>query len=299
MEGVDQFLKYIAFEKRYSDHTVVSYKNDLHQFSTFITAHLSISEISLVDHTHVRSWIVYLMQDNYASKTVNRKVSTVKSFFKFLKKIGKIKFNPTSKVSAPKLGKRLPKVIREDALNDLLNYEDENIDHKSLRDRLVIDLLYMTGMRRSELIGLKMDDINFETNAIKVLGKGNKERLIPISDELLERINTYLKAKLDHFGSIDLNESLIVTDKGCSLYPKFVYNLVVRNISTVSTSDSKSPHVLRHSFATHMANSGADLNSIKEILGHASLASTEVYMHNTIERLKTVYQSAHPKSGKK
>lgn len=299
MEGIDQFLKYLSYEKRYSDHTVISYKNDLNQFFTFITAHLSISDVSLVDHTHVRSWIVYLMQDNYASKTVNRKVSTVKSFFKFLKKIGSIKSNPTSKVSAPKLGKRLPKVIREEALNNLLDYEDKSTDHKSLRDRIVIDLLYMTGMRRSELIGLKTKDVNFETNVIKVLGKGNKERLIPVSDELLEKIKLYLKAKVEHFECTDLNESLIVTDKGVSLYPKFVYNLVVRHISKVSTADSRSPHVLRHSFATHMANSGADLNSIKEILGHSSLASTEVYMHNTIERLKTVYQSAHPKSGKK
>ena len=294
MKWLVSFEKYLRYERRYSDHTVRSYTNDLEQFSVYLTAQLGmIDEIGL-KHFHVRSWIVHLMQDNYTAKTVNRKISTLKSYFKYLKKSGHIKSNPTAKVIAPKIAKRLPVVVREERIEDLLDREIDQNDFESVRNQLVIDLLYTTGIRRSELINLKESDINYSLRHIKVLGKGNKERIIPISHKLIESIKLYLELK----ESEQLNESkfLITTSKGKKSYPKLIYNIVHAQLSTVSTVKKRSPHILRHSFATHLANQGAELNAIKEIMGHANLSATEIYMHNSIDRLRSVYQNAHPKS---
>lgn len=294
MNKIESFKKYLLFEKRYSEHTVRSYINDLSQFETFLIAQLSITEDIDVRHVHVRSWMVHLMQDAYVSKSINRKISTLKSYFKYLKKIGDIEMNPMSKVITPKMPKRLPKVIREDSLQILFSEINEDESFSNVRNRLIVDMLYSTGMRRSELINIIDSDINLSLKQIKVLGKGNKERLIPISDGLIKIIKDYQSLRDDE---IKREENyLLVTDKGTKLYPKLVYNVVRTMLSKYSTSEHKSPHVLRHSFATHMANKGAELNSIKEILGHANLSATEIYMHNSIERLKTVYKGAHPKS---
>lgn len=292
MKEIEKFRKYIQFEKRYSTHTVTSYINDLLQFNTFLLSNFSIVEESMVRHTHVRSWMVYLMQDSYNAKSINRKISTLKSYFKYLKKLDIVRLNPMSKVIAPKIPKRLPKVIREDALDTLFASKPEENEFKSVRNHLVIDLLYSTGMRRSELIGIKLKDLDLIKGQIKVLGKGNKERIIPIGEKLVLQIREYLEIRQMEYSS----DYLLVSDKGKRLYPKLVYNIVKNELSKFSTSPHKSPHVLRHSFATHMANKGAELNSIKEILGHANLSATEIYMHNSIDRLKSVYKGAHPKS---
>ena len=294
MKWLVSFEKYLRYERRYSDHTVRSYTNDLEQFSVYLTAQLEMTDEIGLKHFHVRSWIVHLMQDNYTAKTVNRKISTLKSYFKYLKKSGHIKSNPTAKVIAPKIAKRLPVVVREERIEDLLDREIDQNDFESVRNQLVIDLLYTTGIRRSELINLKESDINYSLRHIKVLGKGNKERIIPISHKLIESIKLYQELK----ESEQLNESkyLITTSKGKKSYPKLIYNIVHAQLSTVSTVKKRSPHILRHSFATHLANQGAELNAIKEIMGHANLSATEIYMHNSIDRLRSVYQNAHPKS---
>ncbi len=294
MKWLVSFEKYLRYERRYSDHTVRSYTNDLEQFSVYLTAQLEMTDEIGLKHFHVRSWIVHLMQDNYTAKTVNRKISTLKSYFKYLKKSGHIKSNPTAKVIAPKIAKRLPVVVREERIEDLLDREIDQNDFESVRNQLVIDLLYTTGIRRSELINLRESDINYSLRHIKVLGKGNKERIIPISHKLIESIKLYQELK----ESEQLNESkyLITTSKGKKSYPKLIYNIVHAQLSTVSTVKKRSPHILRHSFATHLANQGAELNAIKEIMGHANLSATEIYMHNSIDRLRSVYQNAHPKS---
>lgn len=293
--NADAFYKYLSLEKRYSDHTLKSYKNDLSQFDLYIKSTFAISDFSDVRHTHVRSWMVDLMQKGFSSKSINRKISALRSYFKYLLKKEALIKNPMTKVISPKVPKRLPKVIREESMKSLLDASEVNSTFIELRDRLIVEVLYATGMRRAELIHLQDADILFDRAQIKVLGKGNKERLVPVSEKLLGAIQNYKLMREAEFGFKTLR--LFVTNAGKPLYPKMVYNLVKKSISAYSSSEKRSPHVLRHSFATHMANAGADLNSIKEILGHSSLASTQVYMHNTIERLKNVYEKSHPKAG--
>jgi len=294
MKWLLSFEKYLRYERRYSDHTVRSYVNDLEQFSLYLTAQLGMTDEYGLKHFHVRSWIVHLMQDNYSAKTINRKISTLKSYFKYLKKSGHIKSNPTAKVIAPKIAKRLPVVVREERIEELLEREIDYNDFITVRNQLVIDLLYTTGIRRSELINLKDSDINHSLRQIKVLGKGNKERIIPISAKLIESIMAYQELKESE--QLDESKFLITTSKGKKAYPKLIYNIVHAQLSSVSTVNKRSPHILRHSFATHLANQGAELNAIKEIMGHANLSATEIYMHNSIDRLRSVYHNAHPKS---
>jgi len=296
MNRIESFEKYLRYERRYSEHTVTSYINDLGQFQVYLSAQLGLSREEDLKHFHIRSWIVYLMKDGYTAKSVNRKISTLKSYFKYLKKAGIVRTNPTSKVIAPKIAKRLPTVVREERLEKLLSDSIIDSDFRSVRDSLVIELLYTTGMRRSELINLKKTDINSALKQIKVLGKGNKERIIPVSNALLQKIAAYSSLKISE--DLDQVPYVIVTDSGKKAYPKLIYNIVRRELSSVSTVEKRSPHILRHSFATHLANQGAELNAIKEILGHANLSATEIYMHNSIDRLRSVYDKAHPKSGK-
>jgi integrase/recombinase XerC len=296
MKWIVSFEKYLKYERRYSDHTVRSYMNDLEQFSVYLNAQLGMADELELKHFHVRSWIVHLMQDNYTAKTVNRKMSTLKSYFKYLKKSGHMQSNPTAKVIAPKIAKRLPVVIREERLEDLLDQPIDHDDFVGVRNHLVIELLYTTGIRRSELINLKDVDFNHALRQIKVLGKGNKERIIPISDKLIDKIRAYQELKKSE--DLDACQYLIITVKGKQSYPKLIYTIVHRQLTLVSTAKKRSPHILRHSFATHLANQGAELNAIKEIMGHANLSATEIYMHNSIDRLRTVYKKAHPKSKK-
>lgn len=291
------YIKYLKYERHYSEHTVKSYRNDLEQFSQFLVVQFEITDLLSVTHTQIRSWIVDLMRKEYQPKSINRKLSTLKSYYRFLKKKGKVKINPATKVSGPKLPKRLPQVVKESDLSVNLSLLEQDGSFSSVRDLLLFNLLYQTGMRRSELIQLKDSDVFPDRRYIKVLGKGNKERIIPISDELVASILSYQDQKRGEFE--EKSNYLLVTDKGKPLYPKFVYTKVRSWLSGFSTIAKRSPHILRHSFATHLADNGATLNAIKELLGHASLASTEIYTHNSIERLKGIYQNSHPRAEKK
>jgi integrase/recombinase XerC len=290
---IESFIRYLKFEKRFSDHTVIAYKQDLTQFSIFLLSiKLSIPEVT---HQHVRSWIVKLMDEGNEAKTINRKISSLRSFYKFLQREELIENNPMALVNAPKVPKRLPIVITEQKMNLLLDNNFFDDDFNGLRKRLIIELLYGTGMRLSELVNLKDNDINIYEQCVKVLGKRNKERIIPLNKPLIQLIKEYMDQKLNQRFD-NKGFTLIVTNTGKPVYTKFIYRVVKSSLANVSTHDKKGPHILRHSFATALLNRGADLNAIKELLGHSSLAATEVYTHNSVEKLKSIYKQAHPKA---
>ncbi|WP_029283235.1 tyrosine-type recombinase/integrase [Pedobacter sp. R20-19] len=292
---INSFIRYLTHEKRYSKHTVSSYQADLIQFEEYITATFNLI-IPDVKHSHLRSYMVDLMEEKRSETTINRKISSLRSFYKFLMKEGKIEQNPTILLKAPKIPKRLPVFIDAQKMDQLLdseNYFDDSFS--SVRDHLVIELLFGTGIRLAELISLKETDIDVYAGTIKVLGKRNKERIIPVNKPLVNQLNTYIEQKkLQNFNNNLLH--LIVTNTGAAAYPKLIYRIVTSYLNYISTNEKRSPHVLRHSYATSLLNAGADLNAIKELLGHASLAATQVYTHNSIERLKTIYKQAHPKA---
>ena len=246
-----------------------------------------------VSHGMIRSWIVSLMDQGISSRTVNRKITSLKSFFRFLLRKNEISLNPMLKVQSPKTSKRLPVFVDQDKMELLFEKVDFGEGFEAQRDHLLLEFLYATGMRLSELIGLKESSIDQYQSQIKVLGKRNKERIIPFTKKLQSSIREYLQEKKKMFPGED---SFFVTDNGKPLYPKLVYRIVTKRLSAVTTLDKKSPHVLRHTFATHMLNNGADINSVKELLGHANLSATQVYTHNTIEKLKQVYKQAHPRA---
>jgi len=292
---LNSFFTYLLHEKRYSAHTLSSYKIDLIQFETFLkdTYELSFPEVK---HTHVRSYMVDLMEQQVSENTINRKISALRTFYKFLLREEQIVQNPMVLIRAPKIPKRLPVFVESEQLNHLLDtsgYFDDSFS--SVRAHLVIEMLFGTGIRLSELIHLKETDVDTYSGTIKVLGKRNKERVIPINKQLINQVNTYLELKkLQNFNNNLLN--LIITNTGAVAYPNLIYRIVYDGLKEISTHDKKSPHVLRHSYATSLLNAGADLNAIKELLGHSSLAATQVYTHNSIERLKTIYKQAHPKA---
>ncbi|MFK8005668.1 MAG: tyrosine recombinase XerC [Saprospiraceae bacterium] len=292
------FLKYLELEKRFSAHTIKAYQSDLLQFFAYLEETYSLTSILEVRHFHIRAWVVELMQNKITPRSINRKLSTLKTYFKFLKRRKEIQENPMLKVIAPKVGKRLPVVVKEIELENLFEKINFGEGYTAVRDEMVMEMLYSTGMRRSELINLTPNDLDFFNDQVKVLGKGNKERLIPFARPLADRLKNYLEIRNDEF-AIGATDSLFLTEKGKKMYPKLVYNLVKKYLSQITTVEQRSPHVLRHSFATHLSNNGADLNAIKELLGHSSLAATQVYTHNSIEKLKKVYQQAHPKAKKK
>jgi len=292
---VEQFLTYLQHEKRYSPHTVQSYRTDLIQFRDFMlqTFELSLNDVAYI---HVRNYMVLLMEEGVTENSIGRKLSTLRSFYKYLVREQIVQSSPMALVKTPKAPKRLP-VFVDDQKLDLLLDSEEFFDgsFSSVRDRLVIEALFGTGMRLAELLTLKESDINFYDSNIRVLGKRNKERIVPISKPLEDQLRTYIELKtLQKFDN--KTEGLFVTDKGADAYPKLIYRIVQRYLSFISTQDKKSPHVLRHSYATSLLNRGADLNAIKELLGHASLAATQVYTHNSVERLKSIYKQAHPKA---
>lgn len=290
---LEQFIKYLTYEKRYSSHTLIAYKNDLLQFQQFLTSHEI--EIQSVNHQSIRAWMVSLMDDGIEVRSINRKISTLRSFYKFLQKEKIIIDNPVLKVQTPKTAKKLPVFIAEDKLSNLLDSNIFNNDFEGLRDKLVIELLFGTGIRLSELLGLRTSNVYLNEKTIKVLGKRNKERIIPINISLINLLNHYLDEKNKQEFSNN-TEVLIVTTTGLKAYPKLIYRTVQKYLSIISTQDKKSPHILRHSFATSLLNKGADINAIKDLLGHANLAATQVYTHNSIERLKSIYKQAHPKA---
>jgi integrase/recombinase XerC len=289
---IRKFLDHLRFEKRYSQHTIISYQNDLEQFFAFLGQYGEM-EINAITAAYVRSWLAELKGEGISSKSINRKISSLKSFFKFFMKQGVIKQTPMTTIVSPKINKRLPAFVEEKNTDTLFSYVEFTDDWKGRTERLILILFYNTGMRLSELINLKEKNIDKDYAQIKVLGKGNKERLIPVSKELLNEIEDYIDKKPVKLEGVT---EVFVNEKGKSLYPKYVYNTVKKYLGAVTTLDKKSPYVLRHTFATHLMNNGADLNAVKELLGHASLAATQVYTHNTIETLKDVYKKAHPKA---
>jgi integrase/recombinase XerC len=290
---IKSFLQYIRYEKRFSDHTVLAYQNDLNQFISYQEKVYEINDPNIITHSMIRSWIVELMEHEISPRSINRKLTTLKTYYKFLLRQGIVKNNPMLKVQSPKTSKRLPVFVDESKMTLLFTESNFGEGFSSVRDRLMLEIFYATGMRLSELIGLKDSSINSFECQIKVLGKRNKERIIPFTKKLKELITAYL----DFRKTIEVaTDAFFVTDKGKKLYPKFVYRIVTQRLGDVTTLDKKSPHILRHTFATHMLNRGADINSVKELLGHANLSATQVYTHNTIEKLKEVYKQAHPRA---
>src|SRR3972149_3035366 len=292
---IDAFINYIKFEKRYSAHTVRSYTNDLMGFLDFIDRYKKEFDERIIDNKLVRSWIVTLLEEGVSVRSVNRKISTLKSYFKFLVQQGIIDVNPMSKVLSPKNKKRLPSFVEQSQMDMLLDNIDFGADFSAVRDKFIIQLLYHTGIRLSELVNLKVDDFNLSNNTFKVIGKRNKERIIPFSKEIKRSYNIYCNNRLDIQTSGKTNY-LFITEKGKPVYEKLIYRVVHNYLSYVTTIEKKSPHVLRHTFATHMLNNGADLNAIKELLGHANLSATQIYTHNTIKKLKNAHNQAHPKA---
>lgn len=293
---IEKFLSYIKYEKRYSEHTLCSYKNDLVSFNEFIKKEFSLDDISNnVESHHIRSWLMNLSENKISERSINRKIATLKSYYKFLRKIEVVGQNPADRIKTLKTPKKLPSYVQEEPMLNLLDKIEFTDDFSGIRDRLVIELLYGTGIRLSELIGLSIHSININAKTLKVKGKGNKERIIPINNTLLERIIEYLAKKKD-LNSGNATDSFIVTDNNNQTYPMFIFRIVKRYLSHVTTNDKKSPHTLRHTFATHLLNKGADLNALKELLGHTSLAATQVYTHNSIDKLKNIFEKAHPKA---
>ena len=306
----NDFFQYLQYERRYSPHTLLAYKNDINQFYSFLSDTYQLDNIQKVNHQIVRSWIVSLMEKQITSRSVNRKITTLKSYYKFLLREKVVNENPMVKILTPKTSKKLPVFVEKSKMDLLLDNVDFGDDFSAIRDRLIIEMFYSTGIRLSELINLKQRDVDLNNGTIKVIGKGNKERLIPFGNSLKKLIAGYVEKKdeeeFQRAGSpLPLGKGLgdglrglfFITEKGRGMYPKLVYRMVNNYLSKVTTIDKKGPHTLRHTFATHMLNNGANLNAIKELLGHANLSATQIYTHNTIEKLTNIYKRTHPRAG--
>ncbi len=292
---MNAFLDFLRFEKRYSPHTVVSYQTDLGQFAAYLKSGDEQAAPAQATHALIRGWVVELMQQQLDPRTVNRKVACLRSYYKFLLRAGTIEANPMLRIKAPKMAKKLPEFVPEAALNNLLNSFDFGTDFAGQRDQLVLEMLYGTGIRLSELIGIHADDVSLGGSTVRVTGKGNKQRLVPLNPSLKRVIERYQACRAHEFGP--LAGPLLLTDKGEAMYDKLVYRTVKHYLSQITTSGAQQhPHALRHAFATHLLGKGADLNSIKELLGHASLAATQVYTHLSVDRLKSVFEQAHPRA---
>lgn len=291
------FIDYLSLEKNYSVHTVTAYQRDIESFTAFAKAEFDQSELETIEYTQIRSWIVLLVDEGISNTSINRKVSSLKSYYKFLLKIEAITVSPLAKHRALKTPKKVQIPFSQEEVSEVLLLLNQAKDFESLRDLAIVELLYATGMRRAELIGLKVGSIDFEQQSIKVLGKRNKERIIPLLPGMIETIGTYLTVRQE-VALNTLDSPLLITKKGVKLYDTLVYRIINRYFSRTSNKLKKSPHIIRHSFATHLLNQGADLNIVKELLGHSSLASTQVYTHNSISALKDVYGAAHPRNKK-
>lgn len=292
--SIQSFLDYLKFQKRYSQHTIISYQNDLKDFFDFIESKYGALSLPEISTTLIRTWLANLKQDKMASKSINRKISALKSFFKYQLRKETILVSPMTTITSLKVSKRLPSFIEEKEIETLFKHVEFPDTWEGKTNRLFLQVFYQTGMRLSELINLKESQVDRGNHNIKVLGKGNKERIIPVNDELLAEVYKYVnnKQNLDK----QSNEYLFITEKGKKLQPRYVYSKVKEYLSYVTTNDRKSPHILRHSFATHLTNNGADINAVKELLGHSSLAATQVYTHNSIQKLKDIHKKSHPKS---
>ena len=293
MSYQESFISYLRYEKRYSPHTVVAYKNDLDQFVSFYTKVVGEFDVNRVDAKLVRNWIVSLMEERLTPRSVNRKVTTIKAFYKFLMKGSVVDNNPALNLALPKIRKRLPNFVEANNLHHLLDDGFFDGSFCGIRDKLIVALLYGTGIRLSELLYLKDSDFDTKGYLIRVLGKRQKERIVPYPREINNLLLQYIETRNREIGN--LSEKLLVTEKGSPVYEKLIYRIVTNNLAKVTSLEKKSPHVLRHTYATHLLNNGADLNAVKELLGHSSLAATQIYTHTTFEKLHDIYKQAHPR----
>lgn len=294
MVHIQSFIKYIKFEKRGSQHTVIAYEGDLVQFQNFLISQ-NQTDWTQVTSKHIRQWMVNMLDGGTLARSVNRKVATLKSFYRFLQREGVTDQNPTDKIVSVKTPKQLPAFLREAEMDELLDDIAFDESYAGERNHLIIELFYVSGMRLAELVGLKDHDIDMPNDLIKVTGKRNKQRIIPFSKQTKTAIVNYIGIRESHFGK-QANSCFLLTDKGEPVYPKLIYRVVNKYLSLVTTQGKKSPHVLRHTFATALLNRGAELNAIKELLGHSSLAATQVYTHNSFEKLNSIYKQAHPRA---
>jgi integrase/recombinase XerC len=289
----NEFLLYLQYEKRYSAHTIKAYATDLQSFSDFLVEVYGEAHLEKANYLQVRSWVVSLLEQNFDAKSVNRKISCLKSFFSYLLKHNLVPLNPMQKVVSPKSAKKLPVFIEKEGMDVLLNNFEFEPNFEGNRDRLILEIFYCTGIRLSELINIKITDLDFSRGNLKVLGKRNKERIVPMIPRLIELCEKFIQ---DNHLKKSSSEYLITNSKGEKISPRLVYKIVNAYLSCVSTVEKRGPHILRHTFATHMLNNGADLNAIKELLGHASLQATQVYTHNSIEKLKRIHKQSHPRA---
>lgn len=295
--AVRRFLAHLQYEKRYSAHTLRAYESDLDQFFNYLGVEYQIAAVTDITHFQIRSWIVSLIDAEVTPRSVNRKITTLKSFFRFLLREKLLEQSPMAKIQSPKVPKKLPAFIDENRMQELFDTVPFVSGFPGLRDRTLLELFYGTGMRLSELVNLRDTDVNFSNQQVKVLGKRNKERIIPLSGTLSAVLKEYISVRAVYMNEHNASNDALFVDNRCNkVYPKFVYRTVKRYLGSVTTGDKKNPHILRHTFATHMLNHGAEINAVKELLGHSSLAATQVYTHNTIEKLKSIYKQAHPKA---
>jgi len=293
--SINSFLNYLKYERKYSKHTITAYENDLVTFKSFYKKEYNCNNIDQVNYSEIRTWIVYLVNSGVSNRSINRKVSSLKSFYRFLQKTKVIEVSPLFKHKALKVLKQVQVPFSEKEILSVLQNLDKELDFESVRDKLIVELFYSTGIRRSELIHIKVSDIDYSNETVKVLGKRNKERFIPLLKSVLETLRNYMEFR----EVINTNQSyLFLTKKGKIIYDTLVYRVINNYFSKVSSKVKKSPHIIRHSFATHLLNEGADLNSVKELLGHSSLASTQVYTHSSMGKLKEIYNQAHPRGEK-
>mgnify|MGYP005748030465 FL=1 len=293
---IDSFINYLEFEKRSSAHTVLAYRKDLEQASEFVQNSFELNDLESCTHAELRAWIIDLVEQGLSATTVNRKLATLRSYYKFLMRSQVISKDPTYKLKSLKTPKKLPEFVQEDSISSVLEEDVYADTFEGQRDKMIMEFLYLTGVRLSELIGLKWKDLNLIDDQVKVLGKRQKERIIPITKSLKQNIISYQKVFEERFSKIEGNAYFIMSNKGEQSYPMMIYRTVRQYLDLFAQNSRRSPHLLRHTFATHLLNKGADLNAVKDLLGHANLAATQVYTHNTMEKLKAVFEQAHPKA---
>lgn len=293
---IDSFINYLEFEKKASPHTVSAYRRDLTQLEEFVAVSFEMKAIADAQHAELRAWVIDLVDSGLSTTSVNRKIATLRSYYKFLRRSRIIAKDPTYKLKSFKNPKRLPEFVQESAIESVLNESVYEPTFEGQRDKMVMEFLYLTGVRLSELIGLKWSDINLVEDSVKVLGKRKKERIIPITKSLRQNILLYQKVFAERFSNVCQSDYFIVSNQQKQSYPMMIFRIVRHYLDLFAQTSKRSPHVLRHTFATHLLNKGADLNAVKDLLGHANLAATQVYTHNSMERLKAVFEQAHPKA---
>jgi integrase/recombinase XerC len=290
------FIAYLEHEKRASPHTVLAYKKDLEQYQDFLLRSFDLEDLAAAGHAEVRAWMIDLIEQKLTATTVNRKMATIRSYYKFLLRLGEVDKNPTYKLRSLKKGRSLPEFIQRDEIQTVLEEMNFSVGFPGQRDRMVMEFLYLTGVRLAELLSIKWQDINLYKDEVSVLGKRKKYRIIPLTRSLKTNLISYRKEFEERFSKVEESDYFIVRNSKEQAYPMMIYRIVREHLDLYVQATKRSPHLLRHTFATHLLNKGADLNAVKDLLGHSSLAATQVYTHNSIEKLKAVFEQAHPKA---